>query len=588
MTGSVQPLALFISYSHKDDDLRAKLDTHLSLLKRQNVFDVWHDRRIAAGREWAGAIDDALEKADVVLLLVSSDFLASDYCYDKEMMRALQRHDQGTARVVPVILRPCDWQSSNFGKLQALPRDGRPVVSYADPDTAFTEVSVALRALADEMRGNGTTSEQPSATSDKGSAAQPGRRRKRKLKIGRIKLGFVEIGPIELEWPPRMGVARLVVLMLIGVCAAAGVTYWIFLKPGVDNARDFMRRGEYKNAASSIDSVPRWSKDLPFIARVAAQARFGAKLEDGEHIRDLAPELEALRARYPDESNVLVFQGLSAYYVDNNPDKALERFRRAADHDPAHLEAHFLAAERYIDLAYAALGRSDEPQARSAATQARAMMDSAVSRSSFASTLPRYANEMAELYELEGDAARAYAGYARLAALQPLSALQAAFVSWRLAQPRSELRYGLENAEAAIAQIEKEPERVIELEGWSFRVAATQLVDTRFKVEKLCLFAWAVEISKSLQSTSESKTPIATPARPAPVGSPAPCGEEAVELAARMRDIVCVQVLTAQRAIPSSDSRQEVLDEWRGAPLQCPPELQPMPVLSGDSRELDL
>jgi hypothetical protein len=148
MSPTARPLALFISYSHKDDDLRAKLDAHLSLLKRQNVFDVWHDRRIGAGREWAGEINDALERADVVLLLVSSDFLASDYCYDKEMLRALQRHDEGSARVVPVILRPCDWHSSQFGKLLALPRDGKPVVSHADVDGALTEVARSLRALA--------------------------------------------------------------------------------------------------------------------------------------------------------------------------------------------------------------------------------------------------------------------------------------------------------------------------------------------------------------------------------------------------------------------------------------------------------
>ena len=108
----------------------AKSSTRIShCLSDRTCFDVWHDRRIAPGQEWAGEIDDALEHADVVLLLVSADFLASDYCYDKEMTRALTRHEQGSARVVPVILRPCDWQSSPFGKLQALPLDGKPVTS---------------------------------------------------------------------------------------------------------------------------------------------------------------------------------------------------------------------------------------------------------------------------------------------------------------------------------------------------------------------------------------------------------------------------------------------------------------------------
>ena len=102
---SAPPIEVFISYSHKDEALREKLGTHLSLLKRQGVIDEWHDRRIGAGQEWAGAIDEHLNSAAVILLLVSADFVASDYCYDLEMTRALERHDAGDARVIPVILR---------------------------------------------------------------------------------------------------------------------------------------------------------------------------------------------------------------------------------------------------------------------------------------------------------------------------------------------------------------------------------------------------------------------------------------------------------------------------------------------------
>ena len=102
---SPPPIELFISYSHKDDALREQLDTHLSLLKRQGVIEAWHDRRIGAGQEWAGAIDEHLNSAASILLLVSADFLASDYCYDLEMKRALERHDAGDAWVIPVILR---------------------------------------------------------------------------------------------------------------------------------------------------------------------------------------------------------------------------------------------------------------------------------------------------------------------------------------------------------------------------------------------------------------------------------------------------------------------------------------------------
>ena len=116
---------LFFSYSHKDEDLRDQLETHLAVLKRQGFIDAWHDRRITAGENVGQAISASLEAPDVILLLVSADFLASDYCYELEMTRAMARHDEGAAAVIPVILRPCDWHDTPLGKLLAAPRDGK-------------------------------------------------------------------------------------------------------------------------------------------------------------------------------------------------------------------------------------------------------------------------------------------------------------------------------------------------------------------------------------------------------------------------------------------------------------------------------
>lgn len=110
------------------------------MLKRKGVIETWHDRRIGAGNEFAGSIDQELERADIILLLVSPDFLASNYCYAIEMKRALERHEGGTARVIPVILRPCDWLDAPFGKLLAVPRDGKPVTKWPDLDDAFLDV----------------------------------------------------------------------------------------------------------------------------------------------------------------------------------------------------------------------------------------------------------------------------------------------------------------------------------------------------------------------------------------------------------------------------------------------------------------
>jgi hypothetical protein len=146
------PIEVFISYSHEDEALRKKLGTHLSLLKRNKVIDEWHDWRIGAGQEWAGAIDEHLNSAAVILLLVSPDFLASDYCCDIEMTRALQRHDAGDARVIPVILRDVDWQGAPFAKLNALPKDAKPVTSWSSRDKAFTDVARGIREAVEELR----------------------------------------------------------------------------------------------------------------------------------------------------------------------------------------------------------------------------------------------------------------------------------------------------------------------------------------------------------------------------------------------------------------------------------------------------
>ncbi|MHB8390159.1 MAG: TIR domain-containing protein [Acidobacteriaceae bacterium] len=139
------PKRIFISYSHKDDSFRQELENHLSTMKRNGHIDVWSDRRIAPGQEWKGEIDENLEKSDLVLLLVSSDFVASDYCYDVELKRALEMHDQCQATVVPVIIRHCDWHEAPFGKLQALPEEAKPISSWDDKDKAWLSVVTGLK-----------------------------------------------------------------------------------------------------------------------------------------------------------------------------------------------------------------------------------------------------------------------------------------------------------------------------------------------------------------------------------------------------------------------------------------------------------
>jgi hypothetical protein len=162
MSPPVAPTSLFYSYSHRDEALRKKLETHLSLLQEEGIISGWHDRRIVAGTEWDGAISEKLDQAGIILLLVSADFLASKYCRDFEVARAMQRHEAGTARVIPVILRSVDWHTAPFGKLEALPRDGKPVTSWKNRDEAFTDIARGIREAVKGLR-SGTQAPQTPA-----------------------------------------------------------------------------------------------------------------------------------------------------------------------------------------------------------------------------------------------------------------------------------------------------------------------------------------------------------------------------------------------------------------------------------------
>lgn len=138
---------IFYSYAHEDEALLRELEKHLSLLKRQGLIDSWHNRAIGPGQEWESEIDTHVNSADIVLLLVSPDFLASDYCYNVEMRTALYRHKRHDAVVIPIILRPVDWSGAPFAHLQALPRDGKPVTSWASHDEAFTSIAQEIRMV---------------------------------------------------------------------------------------------------------------------------------------------------------------------------------------------------------------------------------------------------------------------------------------------------------------------------------------------------------------------------------------------------------------------------------------------------------
>lgn len=150
-------LKVFISYSHKDEDWRNALVAHLKPLERSGLISVWHDRQLLGGDRFDDVIDDKLEAADLVILLISSDFINSEYCYGKELARALEREHAGVTRVLPVIVRACRWKALPFGKLNAAPTDGRPITEWADSDAALDNVAEFVEQIARQGRS------QPSA-----------------------------------------------------------------------------------------------------------------------------------------------------------------------------------------------------------------------------------------------------------------------------------------------------------------------------------------------------------------------------------------------------------------------------------------
>jgi hypothetical protein len=135
----------FISYSHRDEVFRQELETHLAPLRRQGLLDQWHDRKMTAGDPLDDTISAHLERADLILMLISADFVASDYCYAKEMARALERHEAREARAISIICRPCDIHGLPFAKFVLLPTDAKAVSSWADRDAAWVDVVQGIR-----------------------------------------------------------------------------------------------------------------------------------------------------------------------------------------------------------------------------------------------------------------------------------------------------------------------------------------------------------------------------------------------------------------------------------------------------------
>ncbi len=142
---------IFYSYCQKDENYLTKIETHLSLLKREGLIETWYDRKLEPGTDWEVEIDQRINTYEIILLLVSPDFMASDYCYEREMKIAMQRHSQGDAVVIPIIIRPCDWESAPFGRLSASPRQGKAVSLWQDSDEAMLNIASTVRMAIERL-----------------------------------------------------------------------------------------------------------------------------------------------------------------------------------------------------------------------------------------------------------------------------------------------------------------------------------------------------------------------------------------------------------------------------------------------------
>ncbi|HYT28755.1 MAG TPA: TIR domain-containing protein [Ktedonobacteraceae bacterium] len=143
---------VFCSYAHGDLQYIEAFRSHLRQLEREGIISCWYDGLIGAGQQWRREIEVHLNSANIILLFISPNFLASDFCMETELSIALQRSDRKEALVIPVIVRECDWQTSRFAYLQVLPREGKPIAQWRHRDEAYTEIVKSIRAFVYDQR----------------------------------------------------------------------------------------------------------------------------------------------------------------------------------------------------------------------------------------------------------------------------------------------------------------------------------------------------------------------------------------------------------------------------------------------------
>jgi tetratricopeptide (TPR) repeat protein len=435
----VPPLRVFLSYSHRDEKLCERFRVHLSQLKRDGLIEAWSDRRITAGTEWAGAIDEHLNSAHIIILLVSADFLASDYCNDIEMTRALERSRKDEARVVSVILKPCDWQTSPFARLQALPAGGIPVVDWKTNDHGFVDAVKGLRRLIIELCGQGTVR--------------------------------VQVLQTAIRRHPWRWVSGLVFAAALLVC------WWLWSNSQryLNQGTDLLNVGLYAEARPALQ---RAKKLNPFSRRAGC----GLEAIELDAMRSDRVQFEQrLNREYPRCAYLRVLTG-DQKYRKGDRQGALTEYQEAVKLEPQLAEAYFNMG-RILDL-------EGDPDSALKPYQKAALLSPGTSR---------YHNNLAGLYFRLGDYDKAIEEYEQVSKF-PLAALEASRI-YRL-QRKLDDAFGREE-DAIQWLKEPSVQLAEEQNAWAFDVSPTQQVRLGPFKEKECYAELELALTMYLQGDED-------------------------------------------------------------------------------------
>ena len=442
----VPPLQVFLSYSHRDEELCERFLVHLRQLQREGLIQPWHDRRITAGKEWAGAIDENLESAHIVILLVTADFLASDYCNDVELTRAIERSRSGETRVVPVICKPCEWKTSALACFQVLPKDGLPVVDWKTSDHGLDDAVKGLHRTIVELCGTAP-----------------------------VQVRVFQTAVRRHRWLWAGGVLAAVLLLTVG-------WLWSSSRDYLKQATGLLNTGNYAAARPALESAKRRN---PF-SRMAACGLEATELDAirSDRVR-FEQQLAEANREYPGCPYLLVLIGDEKYRMDNRRG-ALVYYYEAVKREPQ-------LAEAYFDLGRI-LSLEGDPDAAFIQYQKAAAISPGT---------PKYSGNLADLYFRSGEYDKALEQYGAIGEF-PLAAIEAAKIL-RLQNRLNEARGREEDAikwlkDPAVKHAEQQS-------AWTFAVSPTREVQLRLFEEKQCYADLELSVTRFLQG--DDKTEVA-------------------------------------------------------------------------------